>query len=362
LQPIAIPEGHAASDGIAALSPSADSTTEGFGEAPSIIRAPSELIKGLGSLAKAIKKTSTPGVYELHPQIKDRVAQLLKRGQSLPQQADWSGGENVELLKAVGGDDALARRWARLFGATSPGTSVPVNTRESLSTFAYALEKPGQEMTLETARSLDPVITMAGSKVPSINRAYTDQPLTKPKPEELAKLMVGKEPGTPLDVHALYGMGSKAETFQTEIPALRTKMTKAEGLPQRGGLTDEQIYYRTADALTRALDEVAPDMAHNPRFATFWEGGRDSKGLKYQGGPLDILRKKGLLEEAAMLDLKQLHKVLKSSGWTAGAIAATLRAVEQEQREPSSKAPGSGSSRAAGAAEMNARVSRPEPD
>jgi hypothetical protein len=384
------------SDQIEALSPSPDSSTldEISNPAPLLISLPPKLVKGLGSLAKALQKTDQPGVYVLHPQARDRVAQLLEIGQKLPKQSNWEGMP-PELLEAFDGDEVAAKRWAQMWGATSPGTSAAVTNREALSANLFAIERPGELMTVEQARAMDPVITMAGSKVPNINNAIQGKRLSKPKVDRMGRFMVGEQGVIPIDVHTLYGMGAKSNVYDREVPALRAKIVKAEGLPLRGGLNAEDIYSRVENALRTTLDDLAPGAVQNATFAQFWEGVRFAKGLKHQGGPIDLLRKKGLLEKAAMLDPGRLKKVLKTAGWTAGAAAAVLRAVEAEAQQVGPRAGAEGperplddprsprpavkewaqgksretditlpgeSSKAKTAAPMNRRVSRPSKD
>lgn len=299
--------------------------------APAIVRLDSKLVKGLGSLARGIQKTDMPGVYALHPQIKDRVAQLIEIGQRVSK-SDWRG-VNEELLEAFGGDERQALRWAQLWGATSPNTDVGNNTMESVAMTAFNLQKPGKLISVRQAQTLTPrKITMAPSKVPNIKRALQDQPLGNPKVDRMGRFMMGEDGALPIDVHTLHGLGSKTNKFDEEIPALRAKMTRAERLPERGGLTEHDIYDRVEHALRTTLEELGGSPV-NPKFASFWEGVRHVKGLKQQGGPVDILRKKGLLKEAAMLDPKQLRDALKKAGWTAGAIAMVVRAASAEAAE-----------------------------
>lgn len=87
------------------------------------------------------------------------------------------------------------------------------------------------------------------------------------------------------------------------------------------------MYMRYEDALKRALADIAPGRSINQVFAELWEGARAHKGLKPQGGPLDILRKHGLLQAGAMLDPERLRAALRQQGWTAPAIAGLLAAL-----------------------------------
>ena len=92
------------------------------------------------------------------------------------------------------------------------------------------------------------------------------------------------------------------------------------------------------DALRRSLQEFDPQRAYNPLFAQTWEGIRAEKGLGHQGGPIDVLRAKGLLERGAMLDPDRLKTALQSKGWTAPAITAVLSAIYLGAGAPSAPA------------------------
>ena len=182
-----------------------------------------------GSLAETLERDAA-GVYHIKPDVQERMHQFYERGAGVP--SNWEGS-NEELLTAFGGDADAARQWARMWGATSPNTSVPRNTAESISAHLWKLENPGQAMTVEQARGLTPNITMAPSKVPNINRAISGEPLSGDKVEAMAGYMVG-DPRTPIDVHVLYGVGAKNDKLTEEVPALRALMTKLEQLPKRG--------------------------------------------------------------------------------------------------------------------------------
>jgi hypothetical protein len=288
-----------------------------------------QLVKGAptGTLAGTLRRGSAVGQYDLRDQAIERVRALYQHGNSLPTTSNWAGSQSDELLRAFGGDQESALRWSRMWGATSPNTSVPTNTRESVSALAHALENPHMPFTVEMAQNLpDAKITMAPSKVPNLNRALDGTPLSGDKVEAMAGFMAGK-PRIPLDVHALYAVGSKSDKLSPELPGLRAMMTKSEKLPARGSLTDTDLYLRYEDALRRGLQDIAPGRSINQVFAELWEGARSHKGLKPQGGPIDILRKKGLLEIGAMLDPERLRSALRQAGWTAPAIAGLLSAL-----------------------------------
>jgi hypothetical protein len=285
--------------------------------------------EALGSLAATLKG-GAGGEYALRAPTAERLRDIYRIGTNLPTTSNWAGSANEELLRAFGGDQAKALQWARLWGATSPNTSVPRNTKESVSALIHALES-GAPLTVEDAQAggrLANHITMAPSKVPNINRALAGEPLGGDKVEAMAGFMAG-QPRIPIDVHALYALGSDTNKLNPEIKALRALMADTEGLPLRStktakGLTNTDIYLRYENALRNTLQEFAPTRDVNQVFAELWEGARAHKGLKPQGGPIDILRNKGLLELGAMLDPERLRAVLTQSGWTAPAIAGLL--------------------------------------
>jgi hypothetical protein len=182
----------------------------------------------------------------------------------------------------------------------------------------------------------DAKITMAPSKVPNLNASLEGQILSpNTKAEAMAGYMSG-EPRIPIDVHALYALGANTDKLDTQYPALRALMKEAEGIPRAGkgsALTDSDIYYRYEDALKRALEQIAPGRNVNAVFGELWEGARHHKGRKLQGGPIDILRKMGLLEAGAMLNTQALREALKQKGWTAAAIAGLLAALGRSGAE-----------------------------
>jgi hypothetical protein len=285
-----------------------------------------------GSLASSLKGVAS-GEYQMRAPIQRRMESLYQIGNAMGNQAKWAGNTEA-LMQAVQNDPELAQRFMRLIGATSPNTSVPVNTREALSVFAHSLENPGASVTVPEMQQLLPAkVTMAPSKTPNINNALAGRPLSGDKVEAFSQLMLGK-PRIPIDVHALFAAGSEADKLQPELAGLRALMTKTEGLPLRGSLTDTDIYYRVEKAMASALNEIAPGVPTNESFATMWEGTRAAKGLKPQGGPIDILRAKGLLQPASMLDPERLRAALRTAGWTAPAIAAVMEEMDKPQALP----------------------------
>ena len=278
--------------------------------------------EGLGTLARTLTRGRRGSPYALKPSVVDRLAEFHRQGAGTG--AKWDD-QIQEVVEGFGGDVGKAREWARIWGATSPNTSVPRNTAESVSALHHAETTGRAPMTLEGARSMDPKITMAGSKVPNINRAMLGDPLSGDKVEAMSGFMVGDE-RIPIDVHTLYGVGATGDKLTPELPGLRAAMTKAEGLPLRGSLTDTDIYLRYEGAIRDALASFG-EGGQNKTFAQVWDGIRKVKGLKGQGGPVDILRRKGLLKSGAMLDPEQLKDSLRLNGWTAGMIAALTTGI-----------------------------------
>jgi hypothetical protein len=205
-------------------------------------------------------------------------------------------------------------------------------------------------MTNSIAERLRPrKITMAESKVPNLNLAFSGQELGSPKANAFAGYMVG-DPRVPMDVHGLFGGGSFQEKIDAEYSALRHLMTAREGLPFKKSLDEHGMYKRFEEAVVKAILPLDPTRGQNQIWGTLWEGIRDYKGLPYQGGPVDILRVKKLLGEGAMLDKDFLRWTLKQGGWTAGAIAGLMAAMpDSPAMVPSHAQPG-----AAGAADESA--------
>lgn len=279
-------------------------------------------------LASRLSRTAE-GKYRFDPETVARIGEAHRLGASVPH--DWSG-ISEELLTATGGHQG-ALDFARFFGATSPKTPVPKNTREAVIAFLHAIESGRAPLTAEKARAMG--LTMVGAKVPGLNRALQNLPLEAPKTEAMARLMAGEE-RIPLDVHALWAAGSPNKAFAPEVKTLRQLFAEVEGKlgktgkPKGGAFTVQDIYDRVEQAYGDALREVSADPV-NISFAQMWEGARVAKGLKPQKSPIDILRAKGLLGVGAMLDRDLLKKTLESKGWGAAAIAAVLGAVEAQR-------------------------------
>jgi len=284
--------------------------------------------RALGSLAAMIQPGEVKGTYRLVPDTIERLRDLYKHGASLPTTANWESAMNDEFIRAFNGDRSAAIRWARMWGALSPRTDVPENTRQSVAAFLHNLENPDVPFTKELLQSgLETVIGLGGTKFGNLNRAVAGEILSpNTKAEAMAGYMMGEE-RLPIDVHALYALGAKADKLDAEYPALRGLMKMAEGIPLKAALEDADIYRRFEDAMKVALADFAPGKSVNEIFGTMWEGARAHKGLKYQGGPIDILRKKGLLEMGAMLDPAKLRAALSQQGWSAAAIAALLASL-----------------------------------
>jgi hypothetical protein len=228
----------------------------------------------------------------------------------------------------------MAHKWARIWAAHSPQTDVPQNTYESLASLLHLLERPGEPMTYDLARSAG--VKVAGAKVANVNRAYAGEELSGDKVEAMADYLLGKPRG-PMDTHIIKaaGVNKGSPKWSSERPHLRTIMTRAEGLPRKGSatvksLTDREIYDRFDASLRRTMESFDPNRTYNEIFGNTWSGSRVNSGKKHELGPIDILRKKGLLQEARMLDPMVLREVLKSNGWSALAIGGLMAALGSE--------------------------------
>ena len=270
------------------------------------------------------------GLYKVKPDVMPRLDTLTKMGAT--EGINWAGSID-ELRHAFGGNDQEMVRWARSWGAMSPATNALDSTRESVGALLWQLEHPGEVLTKEIAGNLEGGFTVKnrGSKLPNYQRARADLPLSGDKAEAMSGYMAGQD-RRPLDVHAIYGITGNEDpnlAFTSETKGLRALMTKAEGLKARnpGGLTDRQLYLRYEDALRRGLAEVDPRSNGNAIFGDFWEGVRLHKGLPKQGGPIDMLRKQGLLGFGAMLNPAELRRALLQQGWTKLAVAGLMAAI-----------------------------------
>jgi hypothetical protein len=288
----------------------------------------------LGSLVKGLTHVGGEE-YALKPSVLDRFRELYEGGRGLDIRPSWESAQSEDMLRAFGDDPQLAHLWSRMFGATSAGTDVRKNTKESVSTLAHALETGRQPFTLadipgEFKRKKNqtfvrsptgekvPVqgtilygnrLTNAPSKVPNLNLILGHQPMSGDKVEAMAQFMWG-DPRTPLDRHVLWGAGATADKFAEEQAALREMMMQAEGLTR---LSKGKVYTRYEDALRRGLQGLDPQRDYNPLFADVWEGIRAAKGEKYQGGPVDLLRGQNLLDAGAMADPERLIWTLQQN-------------------------------------------------
>ena len=277
----------------------------------------------VGDLAKTLRYLGD-GRYALRPGILRRLAEVYGVGQNLERKATWGGSTHPEMLDAFGGDPELGRRWARFFGSTSAGTSVPKNTQESIATQAFALEHPGQPFvpdSIYTSASgvqvpslslYDTVITNAGSKLNSLNANLAGLDPTGPKTEAMGQFMYGLR-RSPIDRHVLWALGSADDTLAAQNKNLKAFMLEQEGLRPHQ-MNERGIYQRYENALAHGLQGLDLGRPYNPLFGDFWEGVRAMKGEKYQGGPIDILRAKDLLGPGYLTDPDRLKFVLGQSG------------------------------------------------
>ena len=333
--------------------------------------------KAFGDLAHTIQYAGRGAARSgaLKDAAGERIAHITEIGESLPFQANWHGAEDPAMQHAFAGDQEAAKRYGRFWGATSPNTDVPRDTAESVSAQLYHLEHPDLPFTVAAARHISeptmigkqlvqpnglpfmerPIfpnseegstgaITQAGSKVPNLNTAIKGESLMSgDKVNDMSDYMQGVERGSgtplPLDVHAIWATsGSKAKLDQ-QLPALKQFMLD-KGPHGLASITDRQAYLNYQGMLGDTLRQIAPEGNVGETFATMWEGARAAKGKMPQGGPIDILRKKGLLEYGAMLDPKRLREALQTAGWSAFGIAGLLKALGHNEEANAAAAGG----------------------
>lgn len=320
--------------------------------AAQLVRLSQRMPKPAGSMAASLDRPqyADKSLYSQNVPTQARMAYFYGAGEPLA--AEWRG-QTDELLQAFGGDKEAARTFLRLVGSMTPGhTPVPTSVKEAVAVWEQALRNPKMRtgelpFTLEQAKVPQPyTITNAPGKIPNANRALRGEPLSGDKAEAMAGFMVG-EHRIPIDVHAIRGTageifdasGKAAEKFDPEIPALRAVMTKREGLPYKGGITDTGIYTRTEGSISDTMRALA-GRDHNEVWGQVWEGIRAAHGKSAQGGPTQILKHKQLLEYAAMLDPDRLKRALLADGsWTAPAISGVLAAAEQYRQQQAAKTP-----------------------
>jgi len=288
----------------------------------------------LGSMAETLYHPHAVGGYKLRPETLERLARIHDLGESL-RPSNWVGVYDPEFLQAFGGNRDAAHVFAQMFGATSPRTSVPVNTRESVTAFHHALTHP------ENPYFTDPLARRLGfgsvvAKTDNLNRALLGETLSGPKVAAMGDFMEGL-PRIPIDRHALYALGLASQDLDPQLTALKALMNRIEGYAPRAGspgLSQVEAYARYERALADALREIAPGQSLNQVFATLWEGARAHQELPFQGGVFDILKKKGLLRAGAMLDPDYLGWVLRQKGtWTALGVGGLLAAIGEGQRQ-----------------------------
>jgi hypothetical protein len=284
-----------------------------------------------GPLGRGVVNTADPGIYAAAEDLARRIEDFHRIGVSLPKQVTWGPSTHPELVHGFGGERELADLFGQIFAATSANTSVAKNTAEAVSVLNYLYGNPQHSVfTPEILQNLPfQKVTQAPSKTPNVNKAFWGIDLGGPKVGPFGAFMSGAGHAAP-DVHALYGWGTKSKAITEELPNLRTRFTKAEGLPRSGGLTDDELVDRFLTATNDVLDSLEPGRPTAGIFGDFWEGVRAHKGQGYQGSYIDILRNKGLLEFGKMLDRRALVKALKEGGWSALAIGGLTTALDEE--------------------------------
>jgi hypothetical protein len=292
----------------------------------------------LGHLSDALVQTERPGVYALKPEVQARIAHFLELGKSTAPQANWQGATSAEILKAFDNDPELADIWARMVGATSAGTGVPRNTQEAVQGMRHYLMTDGKAF---TERSLETMpggsFGLPGSKYSNMNLAQLQEALSGDKVEAFAQLMRDYD-RIPLDRHAVYALGGilpgegEAELAR-HLKPLREYFGILEGRPPKyktnGAMYDTvnktEAYERVEQAFADTLRALEPDQPLKDVFAQMWEGVREQRGGKFQGGPIDLMGPRGLLERGAMADPKQMLRALRMTPgkeWTPAMWAA----------------------------------------
>lgn len=255
--------------------------------------------QAFANLADTLQLGETVGEYGLKPEVIQRLRSLYELGTGAPRTSNWAGAPSEELIQAFGGDRDAAIMWARFWGATSPNTSVPRNTEESVRAWLRTLEYPEASFTVPRAQQMG--ITMAPSKVPNLNRALWNEPLSPgTKVEAMAGYMAGEE-RIPIDVHALYALTGQKTLLDPQYKYLRALMAQAENLPTKitkgVGLTQVDLYKRYEEALKKALREIDPERPVTAVFADLWEGAR-TKDAHRRAGRLTSCGRKGCSRSA----------------------------------------------------------------
>lgn len=266
------------------------------------------------------------GMYELKDPVLERLQHLKEIGAT--EGINWRMGEDPELLHAFAGDREAMTKYGRGWGAMSPATNALDSTREMTAVHLWQMEHPGEEMTKEIAGNLEGGFTMKnrGSKLPNWGRVQRGVPMSGDKVEAMGGFGIGQD-RKPIDVHYIYGATGKEGkglSFAGETPSLKSVMSQAEGQPFTGPKGSRQLYLRYEDAIRRGLGDMNPGEAGTGVWGDFWEGVRLHKGLDKQGGPVDMLRKQGLLGYGQMLDPTELRRALNQRGWTKLAIAGLM--------------------------------------
>jgi hypothetical protein len=304
----------------------------------------------LGHLSDVLVQTETPGRYALKPEVQARIAHFLELGKSVPRQANWQGSTSDEILKAFANDKDLADIWARMVGATSAGTGVPRNTQEAVQGMRRYLMTGGKPFTEHILTTLPGgVFGLPKAKYGNMNLAQLQEMLSGDKVEAFAQLMRDYD-RIPLDRHAIYALGGvtpdEAEAkLARHLNPLRQYFGVLEGRPPKfksngamyGTLTESEAYERVEQALGDTLRALDPEQPLKDVFAQMWEGVREHRGGAFQGGPIDLMGPRGLLERGAMTDPKRMLRALKMTPgkeWTPALFLAALASLADDARPP----------------------------
>jgi hypothetical protein len=232
---------------------------------------------------------AVPG-YRFPNEVVDRIGKLFEAGAG--EKGAWDASA---LLPMFSGDRNALLEWARLFGATSPQTSVPQNLAESL---AALLSRMRGHNTFTPDQAIAAGMKPAGAKVRNLNLALSGQPLGTPKTEALSQGMSGANmQRIPQDLHHLAGVGSRWDNFDANLPSLRARVAIDEGL---SAVPTPELYYRAESAAGDAMKQVAPSRDIFDTFAQFWSGVKQQKGQGESGDLLGLMRALGLGDPGAM--------------------------------------------------------------
>jgi len=292
-------------------------------------------------LSHVVMPAMTRGKYLLTPEAVEWLKQFHELG-ATGRPADWRGVHAPELFRTFENDPAMAEAWADIFGATSAGTNVPENLSNTVAIWDWINRHPGQLLPevpkggfppgQSLPRDVYSAIGLPSTKYPNVNRVLTGEPMSGMKVTAMGELMKDRN-RLPIDRCVLYSLlGEKGLKWGEEIGAIKPIVQAAEGFtgdsPGKNAL-----YLRFEDALLSAMHEIDPRADPRTTFAQMWHGIRTHGGQRWEGGPIDILQRKGMLDYGAMLDPKRLKETLLEGGWETPAVMMLVTKLAQRRNE-----------------------------